>query len=307
LAGSSRNLFVILVLFCLPVIGVFLAWAKWGPTITSQPRFVLTGESLEIPAQPGWIHADVKSEVIRDGSLTGMSILDPDLTKKIVRAFELHTWVAKVDWVGKRPGSDSPRVIVKLRYREPAVMVKTTKGYHGFWPVDTDGVLLPPNEFSPNQTHSYLRVFAGESLPAGPVGTSFGDEGVVGAAKIAAAFRDSWRRIGLEWIKVDRGMSGRSNQPTPPSYVLLPAGSRPQTDSPHQWTSTSGQDSPHVEIRWGSAPEYERVGEAKAAEKITRLKHFVIENGPLDKQTVSMVLDLRPATGISITTPELDR
>ena len=57
--------------------------------------------------------------------LTKLTVLDPDLTKNVVQAFELNTWVAKVLWAGKRPGTDGPRVIVKLRYREPIIMVRT--------------------------------------------------------------------------------------------------------------------------------------------------------------------------------------
>jgi hypothetical protein len=302
LAGSNHRFFVVLALFSLPVIGGFLAWSKWGPMITGQPRYVLEADSLEIPPQPSWIQADVKAEVMRDGSLTGMSILDPELTKRIVRAFELHTWVAKVDWVGKRPGGEAPRVIVRLRYREPAVMVKTNQGYQGFWPVDTDGVLLPPNEFSPNQTHSYLRVLADESLPAGPVGTSFGDEGVIGAAKVAAAFREIWRQIGLEWIKVQWPPPRNMHQAATPDYVLFPSGIPPEPTA-HQWTSNRSTGQPHVEVHWGSTPGQEQPGEAQAEEKIARLKQFVQKNGPLDRQSVSMILDLRPATGISISTP----
>jgi len=304
LAGTSRHAFVAIVILVLPVIGVYFAWAKFGPMIKSQSRYVLSADSLEISEQPTWIHADIKKEVIRDGSLAGMSILDPELTKKIVRAFELHTWVASVDWVGKRPGKDAPRVIVRLRYREPAVMVKTSQNGGGFWPIDTDGILLPPFEFSSIQTKNYLRVLADDPLPTRPViGTPFGDDGVLGAAKIAQSFRRSWRHLGLEWIKVQSSHARDSRLIIETTYVLLPS-RKTATEEPtatgNQLTSFASHPRNNVEIHWGRAPGKEQQGEAKAIEKVARLQRFVNENGPIDRQTQSLIIDLRPASGLSI-------
>ena len=64
---------------------------------------------------------------MRDGSLAELSVLDSDLTKRVVQAFELNAWVAEALWAGKRPEKTSPRVIVKLRYREPVIMVRTVR------------------------------------------------------------------------------------------------------------------------------------------------------------------------------------
>ena len=107
LAGSGRSLFGVAAVLLLLVIGGYIGWAKWGGQISSQRRYSLSAESFEITPQPPWIHSDIKADVVRDGSLADLSILDPDLTKRVVQAFELNTWVAEALWAGKRSGQDN--------------------------------------------------------------------------------------------------------------------------------------------------------------------------------------------------------
>ena len=125
LAGSGRGFFGILALSLLFVVTAYVGWAKWGDQITKRPEFVLTAESFEITPQPPWIRSDIKAAVMRDGSLRQLSLLDPDLTKRVVQAFELNAWVAGALQASKRAGRNGPRVIVQLRYREPVIMVRT--------------------------------------------------------------------------------------------------------------------------------------------------------------------------------------
>ena len=47
---------------------------------------------------------------MRDGSLADLSVLDPDLTKRVAQAFELNAWVAEGLWAGKRAGQTPRRV-----------------------------------------------------------------------------------------------------------------------------------------------------------------------------------------------------
>ncbi len=303
LTGVGRGLFVAVALAILMVVGAYMAWSKWGPAIASRQRYLLTAESLEIPQQPTWIPSDVKAEVMRDGSLSGLSVLDPELTSQVARAFELHTWVARVLRVIKRPGPDAPRVIIDLEYRHPVVMVKTQEG---FWPVDSEGVLLPPDDFSPSQTRSYLRVLAANSQPAGPVGTPFGDPGVDGAARLASVIEANWEDLGLQWIVVRKELPVDASQFSQPTYLLYPAGSTPRltrasSNSPGtSLTSDSDSAAPTLEVRWGHAPGQETAGEATCVQKVTRLEQFVQEHGPLDEQTAVSVIDLRPGTGLSV-------
>jgi hypothetical protein len=303
LTGGSRGLFVAVALAVLMIVAAYMGWAKWGPTISSRDRFVLTVESLEIPRQPAWIPADIKAEVMRDGSLTGLSVLDPELTSQVARAFELNTWVSRVNRVVKRPGKEAPRVIIELDYRRPVVMVKTR---NGFWPVDSEGVLLPPDDFSPSQTRSYLRVVTDNWQPAGPVGTPYGDSGINGAARIATAIDGIWADAGLQWIVVRKELPVDASQATHSTYLLYPIGNAPgiartNSNAPQAMlASDSASSEPILEVRWGHAPGLESPGEATCTQKITRLEQFVQDYGPLHEQTGVRVIDLRSASGISI-------
>ncbi len=269
---------------------------------------MLTADSFEITPQPPWIHSDIKTAVMRDGSLAELSVLDPDLTKRVVQAFELNAWVAEALWAGKRPGKTAPRVIVKLRYREPVIMVRTRdprwKG-DCFWPVDTEGVFLPPEEFSATQTKAYLRVEAGNSLPAGAVGTSYGDAGVTGAALIATGLKTVWSSMGLEWIVVRQELPQDVGQPVEPTYLLLPIGAPVDAVAARRASrlvslSNPPSDAPSLEVRWGHAPGREAPGEASAAEKVARLQQYVSQNGRLDQLPPTTIIDLRPAAGTSV-------
>jgi hypothetical protein len=181
-----------------------------------------------------------------------------------------------------------------------------------FWPVDTEGVFLPPEEFSANQTRSYLRVEAGSPLPAGAVGTSYGDPGVTGAAKIAEGLKNVWNSIGLEWILVrnelPRDVLPRDvGQPVEPTYLLLPTGAPVDAVANRRSSRlislsnpTAPSDAPSLEIRWGHAPGHESPGEASAAEKIASLKMLASSRGRLDQLPPTTIIDLRPATGATI-------
>ena len=122
----------------------------------------------------------MKEEVVRDAKLASLSLLDHATALKVDRAFALHRWVRRVERVDKQ---SSRRLIVQLLYRQPTIMVKADPD--GFWPVDTEGYLLPPNEFSELQTREYLHVRGVTPQPAGGVGTPYGDERVAAAARIA--------------------------------------------------------------------------------------------------------------------------
>ena len=103
--GSGRGLFGIAgaAAACL---SSRLTWAGQNgvAALRSGPSIVLTADSFEITPQPPWIHSDIKAAVMRDGSLAELSVLDPDLTKRVVQAFELNAWVAEALWASKQPG-----------------------------------------------------------------------------------------------------------------------------------------------------------------------------------------------------------
>ena len=304
LAGSGRSMIGVVAVGLLLVILSAVGWAKWGGAIRLRSKYVLTAESLEITPQPAWIHTDIRAEVVRDASLTAMSILDPDLTKRVVRAFELNTWVAEVTWAGKRPGPSGPQVRVELRYREPVIMVRTRDPrWEGdcFWPVDTEGVFLQPLDFSASQTRNYLRVEAGNSLPTGAVGTAYGDPAVVGAAAIASLLRQLWKPMGLEWIVVYREPSPQLVRTGDPTYLLLPTGTPSDAVSqlgrvpPTRLTGSTGGAPAVLEVPHGDMPRVwnPRVKPPRRR-KSPDSRPYVEQHGRLDELPATTIIDLRP-------------
>lgn len=82
----------------------YFVWQRVKSHVLAEADYQLDPKNIEItPAPPKWIHADIKAEVIRDGSLAkSLSILDPELTVHVKRAFGLHPWIAEVHRVSKR-------------------------------------------------------------------------------------------------------------------------------------------------------------------------------------------------------------
>ena len=231
---------ILVVIVCLGACA--FAWSRLGSSVTNDDGYQIAAKRIQIPEQPAWIHSDVREDVVTESSLSGMSLLDPEVTLKVRRAFELHTWVSKVHFVSKRAGGT---VLVDLTYRQPAVMVETEGGW---WPVDTEGVLLPPDEFSLNQTRNYLNVRTHNHMPQGlVVGTSFGDPGVLGAARLATALETTWRQMGLVRIHVIQSRPVSRSQDVEIVYELESSGG--------------------TRIQWGRAPGQERPGEQTAIEK----------------------------------------
>lgn len=275
-SGAGISSLLILAVFFAGAFGY--AWKNWGVLVKSHPRYTLVPDNLEITPQPEWIRSNVKIEVIRDGNLGTLSLLDPQVTLKVARAFGVHSWVASVRRVRKEYPS---RVIVELEYRRPVAMVEVvTNDQRGLLPVDAEGVLLPPREFNESQIRDYLRVSAGNTLPAGPAGTPWGDPRVAGGAAVAAAFGSQWKTMGLYRIvaeESDRVLPGRS--PEVVFSILTRDGAR---------------------VIWGHAPGQETNTEAAAQAKVTRLARYLEKHGPLRTGPGANDLDLRDAGGITV-------
>jgi hypothetical protein len=246
------------------------AWRKWGHLVTERSEFRLAAESIDVTPQPPWIRTDVTADVFRDGALSRLTALDREVTGKVARAFALHPWVANVTRVSKH---HPRRILVQLEYRRPVAMVEVP--FHdrgGLFPVDPQGVLLPPTDFDEQQARDYLRVSAGDTWPAGPVGTPWGDQRVTGAAQIADAIGPAWKELALYRIVI-REEGGVGRRAADPLYEL-----RTRRDT---------------RITWGSAPGREGAGEPSAQDKVARLISFVQTNGTLDHSSAALDLDLR--------------
>ncbi|MCA9269252.1 MAG: hypothetical protein KDA41_12310, partial [Planctomycetales bacterium] len=128
--------------------GAVALWRAYGDQITARnaAQYRVTLEGLQTSEQPAWIKSSVRDEVFADAGWDKqpLSILEPDVTVRVARAFEQHTWVARVVRVTKgRPA----RMDVEVQYRRPIAMVEVEfQGQNGLLPVDGEGILLPPED-----------------------------------------------------------------------------------------------------------------------------------------------------------------
>ena len=278
-SGGWARVLVMGTLGVFMIASLVVCWNRWGTVATGGAEYRLQAKSIELTPQPAWIRSDVKEEVMVQGSLANMPVLDRQLTINVARAFELHSWVERVERVRKRPG---PQVQVELVYRCPVAMVEVLVDKQpGLMPVDRFGIVLPPGDFSPEQARDYLRVVVDYHQPIGQLGTSWGDERVEGGAAIASLLQEvDWQKCGLYRVVAvsQQDDSTRSEF----RYDLL----------------TRSQQ----RIHWGKAPGSELKGEANAADKVARLVEYVRQHGGLNGNQESQVLDLRV-----IPTPRISR
>ena len=221
-SGNSLKVVVPLTLGFLVIIGLWAAWMAWGPSVTSSSEYQLSVETIKITEPPPWIRADIRAQVFRDASLAGVSLRDRQLTVKVARAFEGHPWVARVTRVRKRFPAE---VDVELVYRRPVAMVEVFTGDQpGLFPIDSEGVLLDPRDFSENMALQYLRIVVDYSHPLGVVGTSWGDQRVISAAQIAGLLGSiPWKEMGIYRVVAlpDAGGTSTSNGTVPGSRSVF--------------------------------------------------------------------------------------
>ncbi len=178
-----------------------LFWTLWWGVhqqMRLAPRFRITPQSVLLePPPPAWVPQNLTEEVL--AQLQGeqpLSLLDEDLGRKFYELFSIHPWIARVERVVCEAG---PRVRVQVRYRKPVLMVEVPGG---LLPVDEQGVLLPSEDFTPEQALRYPRLAAVGTQPSGPPGAPWGDARVHQAAQLASVLLDVWRPWGLDRLVV---------------------------------------------------------------------------------------------------------
>ena len=241
-----------------------------GPATRANPRFQLTPERLVVqPPPPPWVGRDLREEVMVQGNLVGLNLLERGTVRAVWRAFELNPWVRRVKFVGKRAEG---RVYIELSYRRPIAMVSAPDGWY---PVDTDGVVLPSEDFDPSDPQRFVEIVTPYPEPIGDVGTSFGRPGVVGASQIATLLAGQQRAIGLRSIHV--------------AYRDVTNEGRPQ----FELRTRNGSI-----IVWGSAPGKELRDEAQARQKTRRLAQLAATREAFSDSSTSRWIDVR--TGLIV-------
>jgi hypothetical protein len=269
--GVGRRILLAMVLLVALIGGAYYAWQRWGAQITVAGDYILQADDVQVNPPPDWITTDLCAEVVRDGGLIGLSMLDPQLTVKVAQAFSMSSWVEAVKRVSKTRGAG---VRVEVTYRKPVAMVEVRlNGKVGVLPVDSSGVLLPTQDFTSEKTGEYLQIAVPHANPVGTIGSAWGQNEVHEAAAIAAVLDDRWQECGLYRIRLVPAATAGSTQIQPTFEIHARNGAA---------------------VIWGRAPNVRDPEDLKAAvAKVERIVQYVKENGPFNNAASGVQLDLR--------------
>lgn len=233
------------------------------PDLRNESQYRLATSDIEISPPPHWVPHDLAEQATRRAGLPAeLSLLDPEVTRRVAAAFEQHPWVkGKVRVTTSVPA----RMNVSLEYREPVAMVRVTQGgKSGLFPIDADGTLLPSADFAPAEIAKYPVIENISKPPASAEGAVWKDAGVFGAARLAAELKPHWESFGFQ-------------------SILVPVNS----DRQLSWDDLSFQFGTRGGSRviWGRPPGAKHPGELPADKKIERIKFYLRHHGPFDSAT----------------------
>jgi hypothetical protein len=264
-------------------IGGGVAVYQLAPDLRTAPEYQFSMEETRITPPNSWVPKTILQEVLAESKLPGsVSLLDPDLTKTVWEAWSKHPWVKEVHSVEIQPGIG---LVVHAEYRAPAAFVEVqTNGQQGFYPVDSEGVLLPPRDFSLSSTELLPRIRNIATLPQGREGEPWGDAAVSAAASLANVLAPE-QDISRYWTKLQL------------KAILAPNLSSPQK-SAEQLTfelETAGGN----RVVWGKAPGFDAL-EPTTDVKLARLLEYQNRFGSLDGVNGLHRIDIRLFDGISL-------
>ncbi|MEX1228708.1 MAG: hypothetical protein WEB58_00625 [Planctomycetaceae bacterium] len=270
--------------FVLGVLAVVISVGASWPWIRSQtehlkvlPEYRLDAEQIIVLDRPEWVPEQIVDEVLDDLQLPAeTTILDEHLADDVALAFQRHPWVEEVIAVRK---SYPNTIEVELHFRRPIALVRVAQGVY---PVDVNGVLLPPNDFDPATVGDYLQIEGIISIPGGRPGSNWGDVAVVGAARIAAVLHERWRDWQITAIRAPR--------PTKAQVTL--------EELVFELRGADGSI-----VVWGRAPGSKNPGELTTEQKLGRLEKYVHDYGQFDPAAAQPTwrIDLRDWKAISRT------
>ncbi len=254
------------------VISGAVAWNKFRDEVVARDQFAVTLERIVVPPTPGGIPEDWLHTAFQDSQLAELSLLDVDATDKVVAMLAGQPWIRGVRRIEKL----RDRFVADIEYREAIAMVEIGEGR--LVPIDGEAVILDGQFFSPEQATNCMRISV--PLPPGSpaiIGQPWPDARIVGCARIAELLRTHWQRVGLLRV-VNR------ESPRVAKHRLEVIGS---------FELFTRNDVP---ILWGSAPGFEKPGEASAEQKLAALLKFTEDMGSFERIPIGYSLDIRSGT-----------
>ncbi|RMF99243.1 MAG: hypothetical protein D6741_08745 [Planctomycetota bacterium] len=258
---------------CLAVVAWHAVYRRVEASLPREAEYTITAENIELTTPPGWIHHDIRREILRNATLEPrLSLLSDDLCAKLFEAARAHPWIAEVRRVEK---SYPHRVVVDVVYRKPVCMVRVPGGVR---PVDAEGVVLPSTDFTPIEAGRYPLLDGIHTTPAGPAGCAWGDPAVAAGARVAAVLADDWQRL-----KLARILPLSSITPTPGTAEVIVIETRDGS-----------------RILWGDVSDTASSTDATARTRLERLREYVRIHGTYCGPKGPQVLDLRLPSGIHV-------
>jgi hypothetical protein len=150
----------------------------------------------------------------------------------------------------------------------------------GQYPIDSHGVLLPPQDFSVSDTRTYPLITGVGSTPQGPAGAGWGDRVVEDAASLAAELGPTWKKLGLAAIVCPMSSDDHTKFDEGVFVLSSKGGSR---------------------IVWGHPPGTDHPGELSTKQKLGRLEDYVKRFGSFDNPHGPYLIDIRHWRDISRT------
>jgi hypothetical protein len=270
--------------FILLVAGYCL-WMTYGARHLDQAKYGLKQENIVMTPQPTWIKSNVLDEVYRGSNLARLSTLDNQMSANMYNVFRVHPWIRRVFRVEKASGGV---VEILVEYRDPLAMVyddspspsrsgispspsdrasspgsqiSTTKSTAldprpavNFFPVDVDSVMLPVQDFSPEQIPNYFLIYAKGAVPLGrKYGDEYGDARIKEALILCRILRDDREPLGLDRIYAYHDLNGGAG-----AHCVLDIKTK------------SGKL-----FHWGHTPGFEVAGEPGAVAKHRKLREIL--------------------------------
>ncbi|MCU0709377.1 MAG: hypothetical protein MUF23_13895 [Pirellula sp.] len=269
----------------------YLGWRYYGAKALDGTFYAIKPENIHLTNTPPWLKTDIVKQVFEGSGLGKMSLLDDQSSAVVARAFDAHPWIRKTYRVQRMAGG---QILVNVEYRTPIAMVHCeTEGdaatggvtQENFLPIDTDGYLLPTQDFSQADIPSYLLIYA-KNIRASDhrrVGTPLGDSQITEAVQLCRALLPIRSDANLVAIYV---------------YPSRRAGKA-------KWMlELATRGGPR--IIWGSAPGLEAIDEPSAQLKIRRLLEITSQRDLWSQPEFDLSHSVDPSTQ-STPPPRLSR
>lgn len=253
----------------LAAIPVLAPWLyRQLPKLESREEYRLALDKVVIdPAPVAPIPTTLFEQVQKRAELPDeLSVLDRELPKRLAEAFSLHPWIARVVEVR----NEYPAAVrVSVEYRKPVALVHVSNGYYA---VDKDGILLPPQDFSKTDAEEYIAVKGIASTPQNAAGQRWDDPAVTAAARLADLLAPKWKQLQVATIVAPKDVPALTDDDTLQFDLLTKNGSR---------------------ILWGRAPGTQHPGELTPSQKLGRLNKYLAEFGSFDRPSGPYEIDIR--------------